>query len=214
MRIKFIIIIIVIIFIAFLGWLFWASTRPLPGEKLPDLGREHIEIGKEVTYNSNPPTSGSHYVDWVRAGVYTELKDDRNLVHSLEHGYVVMSYRCTSSVIATPSEATPEAGEARGKQSQTEVEIATSASGETRNDDTEECNQRKAQLEEIYNKKGKKKLIVVARPNLDTNFAVTAWNYLDKFDPSTSSGLSDFDVKRIEKFIDAHRDNGPERTME
>lgn len=197
MRIKIITVIIVIIIIFALAWLFWASTRPLQGQKINDLGRGHIEIGKEVQYNSNPPTSGPHYADWIRAGVYDEPKDDRNLVHSLEHGYVVMSYRCTS-VIATP-------GEARGKQSTQSGKIASSPA-DPRNDDVADCDNRKAQLEEIYNKKGKRKLIVAPRSNLDTKFALTAWTYLDKFDA--------FDMERIEKFIDAHRDSGPERTME
>ena len=84
--------------------------------------------------------------------------------------------------------------------------IATPASGVARNDSNAECDSRKAQLEGLYNKKDKKKLIVVPRPNLDTIFALTAWQYIDKFE--------DFDSQRIEKFIDAHRDNGPEKTME
>ncbi|OGE14748.1 hypothetical protein A3F00_03185 [Candidatus Daviesbacteria bacterium RIFCSPHIGHO2_12_FULL_37_11] len=187
MRIKIIIGIIVIIILAFLVWLFWASTRSLPGTKLTDLGREHIEIGKEVNYNSNPPTSGSHYVDWVRAGVYVEEKDDRNLVHSLEHGYVIMSYRCNM-------------------ENQGNMDDKGEATQSGTVDKKEDCESRKNQLEEIYNKKGKRKLIVVPRPNLDTNFALTAWNYLDKF--------AEFDAARVEKFIDAHLNNGPERTME
>ena len=187
----------ILISAAFLGWLFWASTRPLPGEKLPDLGREHIEIGKEAAYNSNPPTSGSHYVDWVRAGVYTEPKDDRNLVHSLEHGYVVMHYKCDLPVILE--------GAQRPIGSNEKDSIAT-PSAPLQNDTNGKCDSRKAQLEEIYNKKGKSKLIVIVRPNLETSFALTAWTYLDKF--------NDFDAARIEKFIDAHLNNGPERTME
>lgn len=172
--------------VAFLVWLFYASTSPLPGQKQDDLGRGHVPIGTEVKYNSNPPTSGPHYAEWTRAGVYSEPKDDRNLVHSLEHGYVIMHFGCNS------------------KQSTTSGEIATSPSA-PRNDTQQDCDNRKSQLEGVYNK-GKRKLIVVPRPNLDTNFALTAWAYLDKFDI--------FDQARIEKFIDAHRDNGPERNME
>lgn len=191
---------------AFLVWLFIESSKPLPGQKqsdncdnyidfskIPELNqaedkcRAHVGVGSPVNYPTNPPTHGPHYEEWTRAGVYTEPKNDGNMVHSLEHGYVIMHYRCnlggsqeaSASAIATPS----------GK-------LDTQA----------ECDQRKSELEKIYEKKGKRKLIVVARPNLDTNFALTAWSYLDKFD--------DFDSGRIEKFIDAHRDNGPERTME
>lgn len=168
--------------VAFLIWLFVASSKPLSGVKQADLSRKHVPVGEKVDYNSNPPTSGDHYSDWIRAGVYSEPKDDRNLIHSLEHGYVLMSYKCSSAVIH---------------------EIATPSA---RNDDQQDCDQRKQQLEKIYEKRGKKKLIVVPRPNLDTKIALTAWNYIDKFDS--------FDQQRIEKFIDTYRDQGPERTME
>lgn len=167
--------------VGFLAWLFTISSKPLPGTKIADLGRGHVPIGEEVTYNSNPPTSGKHYEDWIRAGIYEEPKDDRNLVHSLEHGYIIMNLKCQNSNVKT-DEATN--------------------SGEM----SAECKKRKDQLAQIYEKKGKRKLIVVPRPNLDTNFALTAWTYLDKFD--------EFDESRIEKFIDAYRDMGPEKTME
>ena len=175
---KFLIIggVITVLITVFLIWLFIESSKPLPGEKLSDLGRGHVPVGEKVDYNSNPPTSGKHYEEWVRAGVYTEPKDDRNLVHSLEHGYVIMSYKCAEL--------------------------------------SEECKNRRDQLAKIYEKKKQRKLIVVPRVNLDTKFALTAWIYLDKFDPSTSSGLTVSEVERIEKFIDVHINQGPEKTME
>lgn len=177
----------ILVIAAFLGWLFWASSKPLPGEKIADLGREHVPVGTEVQYNSNPPTSGKHYADWIRAGVYESPKDDKNLVHSLEHGYVVMHYKCSF----------------KAQMSNVKSE---EASGSSILEFSEECKTRKEQLVKIYEKKGKRKLIVVSRANLDTNFAISAWIYLDKF--------NDFDGSRIEKFIDAHRDNGPERVAE
>lgn len=181
--------IITVLLVVFLAWLFIASSKPLPGTKLPDLGRGHVPVGEQVEYNSNLPTSGKHYAEWIRAGIYDTPKDDRNLVHSLEHGYVIMSYKCDSSVIPSGSEESVK-------------HIATDSSN-PRND---ECEARKDQLAQVYEKKGKHKLIVVPRSSLDTNFALTAWTYLDKF--------NDFDQARIEKFIDAHRDQGPEKTME
>lgn len=176
---KWIIIgIVILLFIAFLVWLFIESSKPLPGTKLADLGRGHVPVGTQVQYNSNPPTSGKHYEEWVRAGVYDNEKDDRNLVHSLEHGYIIMHYKCNLD--------------------QMKSEASESAS-------VEECKIRKDQLAKIYEKKGKHKLIVVPR-SMDTNYALTAWTYLDKF--------NDFDEQRIIKFIDVHIDQGPERTME
>lgn len=192
---KWIIIgIVILLFIAFLSWLFIESSKPLPGTKIDDLGRGHVPIGEAVEYNSNPPTSGKHYEDWIRAGVYTETKDDRNLVHSLEHGYIIMSYKCSEELGKTQSAS--ESGIPDNRN------FGTPSASEF----SEECKARKEQLVSVYEKKGKRKLIVVPRPKLDTNFALTAWNYLDKFD--------DFDKIRIEKFIDAHLNMGPEKTME
>lgn len=72
--------------------------------------------------------------------------------------------------------------------------------------ETEDCKILVSQLEDIANKKGLKKLLIVPRPQLDTKIALTAWNRIDKF--------NDFDATRIEKFIDYWRDHGPEQTME
>ena len=85
---------LVVVLIIFLAWLFIESSKPLPGEKIKDLGRGHVPIGENVEYNSTPPTSGKHYEEWIKQGVYDEEKDDRNLVHSLEHGYIIMHYKC------------------------------------------------------------------------------------------------------------------------
>ncbi len=202
-----------LILAAFLVWLFIASSQPLPGEKIADLGRGHVPIGEVVEYNSNPPTSGKHYEDWVRSGVYSEPKDDRNLVHSLEHGYVIMSYNCEKKVSGFRFQGTVYAHGLEEEASQSAEESTASAalSDTFRSDD---CHKLVDQLIAIYEKKGKIRLIVVPRPNMDSRIALTAWNYIDKFDPSTSSGLSASDMERIEKFIDTHLNQGPEKTME
>lgn len=199
---KVIIIIIVIIFIiAFLAWLFIESSKPLPGTKIADLGRGHVPIGEKVDYNSNPPTSGKHFGEWIRAGVYSEPKDDRNLVHSLEHGYVIMSYNCGRKLTLIPEVF------AHGlDESVFEATESATASALPNTFNSEDCHKLVDQLTEIYEKKGKARLIVIPRPNLDSRIALAAWNYLDKFDT--------FDEARIEKFIDAHLNMGPEKTME
>lgn len=203
---KIIIIITLAVFaIAFLVWLFRASSKPLPGEKMADLGRDHVAIGEVVEYNSNPPTSGKHYEDWVRSGVYENPKDDGYLVHSLEHGYVILSYNCEKKVTGYRLQGTVYAHgtEEEATQSAQEGSPSATLSDAFRSDD---CHKLVDQLIAIYEKKGKTRLIVVPRPNLDTRIALTAWNYIDKFDQ--------FDQNRIEKFIDAHLNQGPEKTME
>ncbi len=189
---------------AFLGWLFVESSKPLPGGKIADEGRDHVDIGTEIKYGTNPPTSGKHYADWIRAGIYPDPKDDRNLVHSLEHGYVIMSYNCDEKISLIP--------QAFAQESSQSAE-STSSSGLSSEFQSEDCKKLVEQLTGILDKKGKKKLIVIPRPNMDSRVALTAWTYLDKFDPSTS-GLNQTDIDRIEKFIDSHLNQGPELTVE
>lgn len=187
---KWIIVVSVVAVVAFLGWFMYNETSrvqnpeqqaeglPQTAQKVPDSGRTHIQKGGNVSYNSNPPTSGAHYGDWRRAGNYDEPQQDEYLVHSLEHGYIIMSYNCNAgqggSVTPSPDQA-------------------------------QDC-QLKEQLNEVLDEKGAWKLIVVPRPNLDVPIALTAWGYIDKMDK--------FDKDRTFAFIDALRDQGPEKTME
>ncbi len=88
----------------FVGWFIYTeSTKstttqttgtPKTAQKIEDLGRTHVKIGERVKYNSNPPTSGPHYPDWKKQDIYKEPQQDGYLIHSLEHGYVIMSYNC------------------------------------------------------------------------------------------------------------------------
>jgi hypothetical protein len=72
-------------------------------EDLPDEGSNHVENTAEVTYETNPPTSGNHNPNWVADGAYlTPLRVDaqaagnelkiRNFVHSMEHGRIEIQY--------------------------------------------------------------------------------------------------------------------------
>jgi len=54
------------------------------------LGREHIE--GPIDYGTDFPTSGPHNPVWVEPGFYDEPADLKNLVHSLEHGNIVIYY--------------------------------------------------------------------------------------------------------------------------
>ncbi|MDO8503966.1 MAG: DUF3105 domain-containing protein [bacterium] len=197
------------------GWWVWAQvSKPLPGEVVKDLGRNHVPDGTVVEYNSNPPTSGNHYADPTRVGVYTNPVSDGHLIHSLEHGYVILSYNCLEKVsqvsrvprvsqafaheeeLAAPASATASARQ----------EEATESAALTGVWESQECKDLVAKLTSVYEKKGKKKLIVISRPSLDAKIALTAWGRIEK--------LSGFDEARIIKFIDAFRDKGPEKTTE
>ncbi len=80
---------------ALLGYGAWNLLRPKPGQSLPQQARTHIQVGDaHEPYNTNPPTSGPH-AGTVRADFYETAPPDENLVHNLEHGYVVIWYNCT-----------------------------------------------------------------------------------------------------------------------
>lgn len=56
-------------------------------------GRDHIADGAtHPPYNSNPPSSGSHYTSTVRGGFYEEPLPDELVIHNLEHGDVWIAY--------------------------------------------------------------------------------------------------------------------------
>jgi len=61
-------------------------------QSFPSEGQEHVAQGASIDYKRKPPTSGSHYPNPTPAGFYTEPWSYGNLVHSLEHGAVVIYY--------------------------------------------------------------------------------------------------------------------------
>ncbi len=63
-------------------------------ESPPLLEGNHVAIGTEVQYNSNPPSSGPHYPIWAAYQEYQTPVDRRYYVHDLEHGAVVLLYNC------------------------------------------------------------------------------------------------------------------------
>ncbi len=192
---KWSIIGVIILLVGFGAW--WVikeSSKPLPGKIVGDQGRKHVSRveWEKFKYNSNPPTSGPHDTEWIKKGIYDTPQGEGNLVHSLEHGYIILHYSCNvgSSKIKTQS-----------------VKLGTESaqlSDEIWN--SQECNGFKKQLSDIAEKNKIWKLIVVPRPQLDAPIALTAWTRIDK--------MENVDKDRINRFIDAYRDHGPEQTME
>lgn len=85
-------------FVGLIGYAVWAATQPvvLPGVEVPVMENIfHIQPGQAPeSYNSDPPTSGQHWAEPASAGFYTKAPPDEQLVHNLEHGYVVIYYNC------------------------------------------------------------------------------------------------------------------------
>jgi len=80
-----------------LGYFGLQLFKVRPGSSVPVMATtQHIEIDEQhEPYNSDPPTSGSHYAQPAEAGFYDVALPDEQLVHNLEHGYVVIWYNCT-----------------------------------------------------------------------------------------------------------------------
>jgi hypothetical protein len=66
-------------------------------EQPPLLPALHVPIGTTVDWNSNPPSSGSHYPIWAAFQAYTTPVPRGYYVHDLEHGAIVLLYNCGST---------------------------------------------------------------------------------------------------------------------
>lgn len=81
--------------LALVGYLIWSRFKPLPGEKFTSNGNAHARAGQpHGAYFTNPPTSGWHYDDIPRPGVYTSPRHPEELGHFMEHGGVWVLYTC------------------------------------------------------------------------------------------------------------------------
>jgi len=55
---------------------------------------DHIDVGApHPPYNSTPPSSGPHYETPANPGFYAEPLPPEQVIHNLEHGFVVIWYR-------------------------------------------------------------------------------------------------------------------------
>jgi hypothetical protein len=88
------------------------SQSPQLGYAEPDMGRDHVAVGTIVKYLYCPPASGKHYnqipLGPIQPKVYgpNEHPVPEGWVHNLEHGALVVLYKC-------PSDACTDAGQAQ-----------------------------------------------------------------------------------------------------
>ncbi|EMA26106.1 MULTISPECIES: DUF3105 domain-containing protein [Haloarcula] len=68
------------------------SDRLAGVEQFPDRGTTHVEEGSAIDYQRVPPLSGTHYASTVDAGFYEATPLLGSLVHTLEHGAVIVYY--------------------------------------------------------------------------------------------------------------------------
>ncbi|HEY8040002.1 MAG TPA: DUF3105 domain-containing protein [Polyangiaceae bacterium] len=60
----------------------------------PLMTAQHVPIGSDITWDSNPPSSGPHYPIWAAYQAYATPVPRGYYVHDLEHGAVVLLYNC------------------------------------------------------------------------------------------------------------------------
>jgi hypothetical protein len=115
----------------------------------PSPSANHVPIGAPLTFATMPPVGGDHYPLWADFRAYERPIDLGYTVHSLEHGAVVLWYRCVSR------EACP------GLAGQLEAFAATLPQDPL-------CASFPGLL---------RRIIVVPEPNLDTVVAASAWGH-------------------------------------
>ena len=198
---------------------------PLPGQEIADLGRDHVTDIADVTYNSDPPTSGPHFPMWAKKGIYDRLISDGYLIHSLEHGYIIISYDCTKPTISYPwkvnnvsahDEPTMEStdsgqllkhmklvptGEMAAFTPETAPDVEVELPDEFK---SESCKSLVNKLSEFVPQF--ERILIVPRINMETPITLTAWNRIEK--------LESVDNDKILEFIKAFHNKGPEKTVE
>lgn len=60
----------------------------------------HVAIGTPITWSSNPPSSGAHFPIWAAYQTFATAVPRGYYVHDLEHGAVVLLYRCDAAADA------------------------------------------------------------------------------------------------------------------
>ena len=82
-----------------------STTAPAAlGSPVPDEGRgPHLAGDTPITYRNDPPASGPHYLETAPYNVYTDAVPPGYWVHDLEHGAIVVLYRCPGDAAACPA---------------------------------------------------------------------------------------------------------------
>src|SRR6185369_14582141 len=71
------------------------SVALAQGKQMPDAGQEHIPSNATGVYKSYPPSSGQHWGNtWADWKMYEQPVPSEEYVHNLEHGGIVLLYRC------------------------------------------------------------------------------------------------------------------------
>jgi hypothetical protein len=81
------------------------SDAPLPGETactvvettdIPEPDHTHLAPCTPISYPTNPPSGGNHWPIWASFKKYDQPVPREMYVHDLEHGAIVLAYRCAA----------------------------------------------------------------------------------------------------------------------
>ena len=74
----------------------FAAVASAQGRQMPDEGQAHIPNDRAGVYKAPyPPTSGQHWGNtWAEWEMYGDPIPPEVFVHNLEHGGIVLLYRC------------------------------------------------------------------------------------------------------------------------
>lgn len=131
------------------------DAPPLPGQtecrveitnNIPVASAMHVATCTPVTYATNPPSGGNHWPVWAAFKQYSLTVPREMYVHDLEHGAVVMSYRCDGACPDVVAALAKVFDEAKGDS------LCVAAGGSA-----------------------KARLVVTPDPDLDTPIAASAW---------------------------------------
>jgi len=213
---KWIWILLAVLIMGGLGWWAVKSMTNLPGEAVADQGRDHKnrEENDKFTYNSNPPTSGPHDPDWIRSGVYDTPQDKYKLIHSLEHGYIIIHYNCVFGQPLQPLNWYPGLIKnvfAHEDEGDLDKDSSPSAGfenviGTSLEWNSEECKQLRVQLGDFKGKLGLSRIIVQPNLEIKRRIVITAWN--------RKLVMDTWDEKEVTRFARTFHNKGPEQTME
>jgi len=92
-----------------------AVTPQPPGFVEPDMGHLHVTAGEKVTYTYCPPASGKHYSVPgqypIKGGLYGpgDATVPEGWIHNLEHGAIVLLYKCPGDACTDDGQANLQA---------------------------------------------------------------------------------------------------------
>lgn len=144
----------VLLVLGVLGIFIWQGARPAIGEvvSIPADYGTHVDVGRPLTFPSDPPAGGRHYAQTFDAGFYDEnnlpnLPGDPAgyMVHNLEHGYVIFWYNCE-------------------------------------NLEEKPCAELKTNIKEVMDARNNLKLIAFPWTSIDAPLVMTSWGRLQRFE--------------------------------